>query len=102
MQVEGFDFLEAGRCLHEFGIALEARMASNLEVVLLLAHVRVVRDAEVEALVGVHAVVDHGQLLQALVEQLVPVLRLESVEPNALAPRRIASLAARSGAGSRA
>jgi len=94
MQVEGFDFLEAGRCLHEFGIALEARMASNLEVVLLLAHVRVVRDAEVEALVRVHAVVDHGQLLQALVEQLVPVLRLESVEPDTLTPRRIASLAA--------
>jgi len=92
MQVEGFDFLEAGRCLHEFGIALEARMASNLEVVLLLAHVRVVRDAEVEALVRVHAVVDYGQLLQALVEQLVPVLRLESVEPDALFKTKLPTL----------
>lgn len=63
MQVEGFDFLKAGRCLHKFGISLKARMAGDLKVILLLAHICVIRDAEIESLVRIDAIVADGHLL---------------------------------------
>ena len=94
MQVKGFDLLQAGRCLHKFGITVEARMARNLKVILLLAHIGVVRDAEIEALVRIDPIVNDGQLLQALVAQLVPVVRLKRTEADALGQCRIAGFTA--------
>lgn len=44
---------------HVHRLALELRMAGDLEVVLLLADERIVRAGEVEALIGVDAIVRH-------------------------------------------
>ena len=58
MQVVGVDGLDlAVRCLDELGSAVQLDVRRHLEVVLLLAHERVVTHREVEAFVCVDTIV---------------------------------------------